>query len=571
MKKLIIYISLCTIILLLLSPCSTAFTKVVDLIFDGMSVDPEKITETLEIIKKNKLKNKTIKNPAKLKPDQLFTIYAMQADPLNVKVEIDTSGNAVRTKKDIQLPISNEEFLDKITEAIMIWESVDIAKVKFAPLKFASGQVDPNDGKNIITFRAIEDKDFGGSIVTIVNFAKTDFVIFMNKLIMVKPGTILDADIVIDPANNPCIAIETTEGPLKIGGDDASPTIEGGIDPNVPADDIEACAGKIFGGDLTDLAVGGIGDLLGLTGSAITSSATSPVSKIMTRYALTNDDKIGLANIYPDTEKIKLLGTLKGRVTLNKKPVRGSHIVIEDTMTGEPVASTVSDVAGRFKITAIPPNTYNIYAEPLDGPIRKNGAPLNFFGFTANLNFTTGLHPTPVVISASKTTRIEIKVNELSASAFNINYQTNVLREVDVNETGGSALLPIKISPGQTLTNLQFWGDNISTVFGTLSVSGPGITVSNVMNASIMISPNVVCEDCEDSPESMCNRSPLCSPTQELTDEPDQVNGITADITCASDVTIGPRNIIFTGDQLDHANPSFGLRDQITGGLFVIE
>lgn len=552
-------------------PQVLAFTKIVDTVFDGMPVDPEKISETLDTIKKNKLKNKTITNPLKLKPDKLFTIYAMQADPLNIKIEIDTSGNAVRSKKDIQLPISNEEFLDKVTEAIMIWESVDIAKIKFAPVKFASGQADPEDGKNVITFRAIEDKDAGGSAVTIVNFAKTDTVIFMNKAIMVKPGTILDVDIVIDPANNPCVALTTTEGPLKAGGDDDSPTVEGGINPDIPAEDLDACAGKIIGGDLTGLLVEGLGDVLGLTGSAITSSATSPVSKIMVRYALTNDDKIGLANIYPNPEKVKALGTLQGKVILNKKPVRGAHIVIEDVMTGEPVASAVSDIVGKFKITAIPGGTYNIYAEPLDGPVRKKGIPLNFFGFTAVLNFTTGLYPEPVVISEGKTTKITVEVHELSASAFNINYQTNVLKEADVNETGGSALLPIKISPGQTLTNLQFWGDNISTAFGTLSVSGPGITVSNVMNTSIMISPNVVCEDCDDTPESICNRSSLCPPTQELTDEPDQVNGITTDITCASDITPGPRNIIFTGDQLDPTSPSFGLRDQITGGLFVTE
>ena len=528
---------------------SLGFVRIVDLVFDGKSVDPEKFAETLDTIKQNKLENKKIKNPRKLKPVQLFIIPAKQANSKNIQLEIDTSEVVVKSNKDIQAAISNKAFLDAITEAVNLWDGVDIADVTFAPLKFASAQANPEDGKNIVSFRAVDTPEGvpdGVDAISIITYARTETVTFMNQLIMVKPGAILDADIIYDPTNNPCLALHTTQGDFVAGGNNSA-IVEGGIDPTLTADDLANCK-VITAGDLTDLAVRSIANLLGLESSAIASSASSPVSLIMTRYALTNDDKLGLANLYPNSATLTTHGTALGKITLNKKPVRGAHVVFEDTTTGEPVTSTVTDVFGKFKIFPIPSGTYNVYAEPLDGPVREKALPRNFFAATADKNFTTGVLPQPVTISSKKNTVVNIEVKELSASAFNINYFTSLLTESDVNKAGGGFILPIKIMPGETLTDVRFWGSNISPAFGTLSISGTGITVSNLReDKNISIFPGV-----SDPP-------------------PDKLPGIVVDITCAAGTVLGPRNIIFTGDKVDPTNPSFGLRDQITGGLFVTE
>ena len=530
----------------------------------------------IKITKTRTKKNKNISNPKKKKPDKLFSIYAKQKTSKNIAIEIDTSEVIANLNKDIQATVSNQAFLDAVQEAINLWDSVDIADVSFAPLKFASGQVDPEDGKNIISFRATKSDEGDAqklAVVSVINYARTDNVLFMNKPTMVKAGTILDVDIVYDPANNPCLALHTTMGDFKLGGKDDSPIVEGGINPAV---DLTTCE-FVLEDDITNLAVISIGSLLGLDSSAIASAATSLVSKIMTRYALTNDDKIGLANIYPDSSKLTNHGIISGKVTLNKKGVIGAHVVLENTLTGEPTISAITDLNGRFKIKAIPAGTYNVYAEPLDGPIRKNALVRNFFGSASDLNFTTGVLKDPITITANKTTKVKIEVREISSSAFNINYLTAVLAEADVNKSGGSFILPVNIMPGETLMAVKFWGDNISKSFGTLSVSGPGVTVSNVQDASIRISPFFTCRDCDDTPTpenpnpKPCKRSPLCAATQELDKEPEQIRGIQADITCALDTAAGPRNIIFTGNQLDPTHPSFGLRDQITGGLFITE
>jgi hypothetical protein len=536
---------------------SFGFSRIVDLLLNNESVKPEDFITTLAKVKKNPNKNK------------LRIVEAMLANTKNIQFEVDTSGVIIKNEDDIQAPVTNQGFLDAIQEAIDLWENVDIADVSFAPLKFASGSANADDGKNIISFRAAEPPEGvpdGANYISIINYARNETIVFMNKSIMVKPGTILDSDIIFDPTNNPCLALQTTVGDFKIGGEDVEIS-EGGIDSSA---DLSLCQ-SVSGGDITELATQGIASSLGLDPSAIASAATSSVAEIRERYALTSDDKIGLANVYPNKKNLKNRGSIRGKVLLEKKPVVGAHVVLEDNVSGEPVVSTITNIKGQFSINHIPEGTYTVYAEPLDGPARKNTFPRVFYGSVGQLNFTTGIFPKNITIRKNKATSVLIKVKELSASAFNINYQTVALTEADVNEFGGAFLLPIRIMPGETLTDVQFWGDNISTGFGTLSISGPGITISNERDASIPISPFVKCEECEDSVDDPCKRDSRCPPTTEIIDEPDQIQGIIVDITCDPDIEPGPRNIIFTGNQIDPEHPSFGLRDQISGGLTVTE
>jgi len=557
------------------SSSTHAFIRITDLVFDGEPVDPDELDETLETIKINRRKNQKNEQRGKKKrfPTKLTTIEARQRDPENIQIEVDTSDVIVVSNDDIQSPISNVSFLNAINEAIGLWGNVDIANVNFLPVKFASGQPDSDDGKNVITFRATGDKELEGiptgtPVFTIINYARDKTVLFMNKVIMVKPGTILDADIIFDPTNDVCLALHTTVGDIKIGGDDVA-IADGGIDPDADLSNCEV----VKAGDITDLAVRSIAHLLGLENSGIISAAAANPAQIMTRYALTNDDRIGLSNIYPNKAALTNDGSLIGKVLLNRKPVIGAHIVLEDSATGEPTTGGITDIKGKFVINSIPAGTYNVYIEPLDGPVRKAGFPFSFFGFNSTQNFVTLVLEDPVVITANKRTNLKkVTVQELSASAFNINHLVAVLTEEDVNLTGGAFLLPIRIMAGETLTTIPFWGSNINPNFGNLSISGTGITLTNVTEVeNIPISPFIKCADCEETADTMCNRDPRCPPTQELDIAPDEIPGLTVDITCAAGTAPGPRDIIFTGDLLDEASPSFGLRDQISGGLIVTE
>ena len=128
-----------------------AFIKITDLVFDGESVNPDDLSTILETIEVNKKKNikKQQNGSTMLLPTQLQIIEAMLLDPKNIQIEIDTSDVLVRTNDDIQEPISNVNFFNAVSEAISLWDSVDIADVSFLPLN--SGPC----GRNIVPVRSL--------------------------------------------------------------------------------------------------------------------------------------------------------------------------------------------------------------------------------------------------------------------------------------------------------------------------------------------------------------------------------------------------------------------------------
>ncbi|GEM_PF-3353239 len=559
--------------LILIPQKSCAFVRITDLVLGDKSVSAKEIPNILNTIKNNKIANKKIKGKRNKLPTQLTIIEARQANPLNIQFEINTSEVVTKSSEDVQLPISNTAFLNSIQEALMLFEDINIATIMFAPLKLTSAQADTEDGINVITFRASQPPDgvpAQTSIFTIVNYSRGSNIVFMNEALMVKPGTILDADCIFDPSNDPCLAFFTTEGAFKIGGVSNPIIKEGGFDAKIAG---KNCSGKLGVGEIVEFAVKGISRTLGLEPSAIVTDANSRVPTDMVRYSLTNDDKIGLANIYPNTPVLQATsGTLSGKVILNGNPVLGAHVVLEDITTGEPVAGTITNLFGQYEINAVPQGSYTVYAEPLDSASKKPDFVLNSFANNAQIGFTTTVLPTSTIITPTKKTTANIEVKENPDTAFNINSQTLSFTETDYLASGqGTSLLPIKIMTGETKKGVLLWGDNITVNFGTLSVSGSGITISNAIDQHIPITPIVECADCTDSETHICKKDPRCPASQELTKEGDQIPGIKFDITCAPGTPSGPRTIIFTGDKLTPNHPSFGLRDQITGGIIVTE
>ncbi len=577
--KLIWFILLQVFFLLLFPTNLYAFTRVTDISLGGATVTVGNLEATFETIKANIKANKTIKGERNKLPTMITLVHGRQVDPTNIQIEINTSQLIATSKMDGQLPISNQGFLNAVQESISLFENVPIADIMFKPLKFTSTPASPDDGRNVLLFRPIESVEgiasgAGGASVSIINVAKTENIIFMGQKIMVKPGTLLDVDVVFDPPDNdPCLFFEIHGGDYKIGGNPNAVRLE------PKGKSIDECKNPAYA-DVGDFAVRGIARVLGLESSAIASSAFSRSPVDMTKYKFTNDDEIGLANLYPKTAEInKTRGTINGKVVINKKPHIGVHVVLEDLISGEPVASAFTDIEGDFEIRAIPEGTYSVYTEPLDGRVRPTDFVYNSFASNAKLDFATAVFPEPITIKANMTTSIRLEFEKQPRSAFNLNTQIipGVFTEQEAIDGGlGVTPIPIRIRPGQRISKVRFWGDNISTDFGTLSITGDGITLSNIENEHNFIGPPI-CEDCEIDettgkvvPEK-CPENPFCPPPRRIAASPDKVPGITADITASPDAKPGPRSIIFTGDKLDTDHPSFGLRDQLTGAIIIRE
>lgn len=130
---------------------------------------------------------------------------------------------------------------------------------------------------------------------------------------------------------------------------------------------IDASAAK-DGVGLGTLVQHEIGHLLGLDHSGIVSSVMFPWVGPEDLSGLDSDDRIALAQIYPEGAGKMGPPRIRGTVRLPRGGVFGAQVVAVDA-NGAPVSSTLTATDGTFELAGLPPGHYRVYAEPLDGPV----------------------------------------------------------------------------------------------------------------------------------------------------------------------------------------------------------
>jgi hypothetical protein len=121
--------------------------------------------------------------------------------------------------------------------------------------------------------------------------------------------------------------------------------------------------------DLQSVMTHEIGHLLGLDHSGLISSVMVPFASRsqIDQRTLTWDDIAGVSEIYP-ASSAPPAGEIHGSVMSGTAPVFGAHVVAV-AADGTPMVSAVSNREGGYRIRFLPPGSYRIYAEPLDGPV----------------------------------------------------------------------------------------------------------------------------------------------------------------------------------------------------------
>lgn len=110
------------------------------------------------------------------------------------------------------------------------------------------------------------------------------------------------------------------------------------------------------------------GHVLGLDHSGVLSSVMYPFVGRGGVASLNSDDAVAIANLYPEQGKTALGATLSGHVMGDNGGIFAAQVVAMNDL-GEPAATALTDQHGRFEIDGLPAGTYQIYAEPLDGPV----------------------------------------------------------------------------------------------------------------------------------------------------------------------------------------------------------
>ena len=200
-----------------------------------------------------------------------------------------------------------------IDQAFNAWASVPDANVQFTSRGIVAAAARPNDGKVVVS---LADELFNGQGM-----------LAMTTYTFDDSGHFIDADIQVDP--------------------------------------------WLLKGDFNvDTALRHeVGHVLGLDHSAVLSAVMFPyVTPGDIPTAFDSDDRIAIATTYPRVDPTLSGATLQGRVVGDSGGIFAAQVVAVNA-AGEAVTTSLSNASGEFTLGGVPPGSYRIYAEPLDGPV----------------------------------------------------------------------------------------------------------------------------------------------------------------------------------------------------------
>ncbi len=194
--------------------------------------------------------------------------------------------------------------------------------------------------------------------------------------------------------------------------------------------------------------------------------------------ALTVDEVAFARTVYPAANILSNLAGLKGTVTKNGAAVLGAVICLEGT-NGILAASTVSLTNGSYRITGVPPGSYNVRVTPLDPSTASAWLIRGSDVQNPQLNNAdTAFLPTtnsPVSLTAGTTNTLNLAVSN-GTPAFRI----ALVRQPSSNPGAYSiGSLPCTLTAGQSNYTIGVFSDSLPTSGASVLVTGDGLTLGS--------------------------------------------------------------------------------------------
>lgn len=236
--------------------------------------------------------------------------------------------------------------------------------------------------------------------------------------------------------------------------------------------------------DIEDLGNHEVGHLLSLEHSGVLGSTAYPTLYNQAQFgrrSLALDDVAGSEFLYPFPDTAARTGVLSGTVRKGgTTSVFGAHVVAVRQSDGS-VVSDVSVTGGAWRIDALPPGNYTVYAEPYDGPYFPSMISNGIYATnTFDTSFTTryaGGDTTPTVFAVTAGGSVSgIEVAPVATvSPLNPRYHGRSASTSLPNLSNQ----PMAVAQGATIL-LTVGGPGIAAVPNNgVSITGPGVTVSS--------------------------------------------------------------------------------------------
>ena len=274
-----------------------------------------------------------------------------------------------------------------VNDAFRAWAGIPQASIQFtnSGASQATGTDTAGaDGVNTISFQDPNKTVLfrpGTLAVTTITVAVTGGQAMLgDKVVNAVPGQMLDADITFDPS----IAFS----------------------PNGAS-----------GADLEAILLHEIGHLLGLGHTAILSSIMNPFGEAGSGVAsrnLQSDDILSAAALYPNPGFSPAPGSISGVILdASASPLKSAHVVAMSVPGGVPLESQLTGADGSYLLAALPPGSYQLFVEPLNGAVTLSDFP-GFYSADAQTNFSAAwyggsLNPTIFTVNSGQTTQINFE------------------------------------------------------------------------------------------------------------------------------------------------------------------